>query len=89
MHGVCFSEKKNWLQRQFSGRKSQDYDSSNGVDPYAATVAAAAFAINTLDESGTPGTPLTTIKSKKEGKAILIEEDGRASKRLPGKESRA
>ncbi|XP_059448494.1 remorin 1.4-like [Corylus avellana] len=79
-----FKEKKNWLQRQFSGRKSQDYDSSNGVDPYAATVAAAAFAINALDE---PGTPLTTIKSKKEGKAILIEEDGRASKRLPGETS--
>jgi hypothetical protein len=86
---VCFSEKKNWLQRQFSGRKSQDYDSSNGVDSYAATVAAAAFAINTLDEPGIPGTPLATTKSKKEGKAILTEEAGRVSKRFPGKESRA
>jgi hypothetical protein len=52
-------------------------------------VAAAAFSINTLDEPGIPGTPLTTIKSKKDGEAILTEEAGRVSKRFPGNESRA
>jgi hypothetical protein len=81
---VCFSEKKNWLQRQFSGKKSQDYDSSNGVEYAATVIAAAAFAINTLDEPGIPD-------QKKDDKAILTQEagTGRVSKRFSGKESRS
>lgn len=77
---ACFSEKKNWFQRQFSRQKSQDYDSSSGVE-YAAKVAAAAFAINTLDEPGSP-------HQKKEDKIIFTQEAGGVSKRFSGKENR-
>ncbi|KAF7123175.1 hypothetical protein RHSIM_Rhsim12G0076400 [Rhododendron simsii] len=81
-----------WLRRQFS-RQSQDFDSSNGIE-YAAAVAAAAYAINLLEElsiaeqrrkSEGADTSLTKIKSRTEDTSTRVPEagySGRISRQL-------
>ncbi|CAN4122105.1 unnamed protein product [Withania somnifera] len=78
-----------WLHRQFIRTMSRDYDSSDSVD-YPAAVAAAAYAVKSIDEkseydhrrTNTGGDkPLTKIKSK--GKDI--DEASKSSSKLPDK----
>ncbi|KAM3706862.1 hypothetical protein ACJW31_03G183500 [Castanea mollissima] len=97
-HTQSFKEKKksqNWFQRQFNRQMSQDYDSSNMLD-HATAVAAATFAIATLEEPGIPDQKKTTErpetsfirgKSKKEDTTRSALEPGRASKRFSGETS--
>ncbi|XP_058193651.1 remorin 1.4 isoform X2 [Rhododendron vialii] len=85
-----------WLRRQFSRQTSQDFDSSNGCE-YAAAVAAAAYAINLLEEfsiaeqkrkSEGADTSLTKIKSRTEDTSTRVREtgySGRISRRLSDK----
>lgn len=95
---MCFAENKksrNWFKRQFSSQMGEDYDSNNGID-HATAVAAAAFAIRTLEEPGSPDQKKsreqpqaywTSDKSKKEDKTIFAQEPGRSvSKRFSGKD---
>lgn len=96
---VCFTEKKksqNWFQRQFNRQMSQDYDSSSMID-HATAVAAATFAIATLEEPGIldqkktterPETSFIRGKSKKEDTTHSALESGRASKRFSGKDAK-
>lgn len=72
---------------------SRDYDSSNG-DEQGIAVAAAAYAICSLEEFGTPdqkqktkepGTSTVATKSKKEDGIISIPDYGKDSKRFSGK----
>ncbi|KAI8527524.1 hypothetical protein RHMOL_Rhmol12G0082500 [Rhododendron molle] len=93
---VHFAEKKKsqtWLQRQFLRQTSQDFDSSNGEE-YAAAVAAAAYAINLLEESSIAeqkrksegaDTSLTKIKSGTEDTSTRVPEAGRLSRWLSDK----
>ncbi|KAG5521383.1 hypothetical protein RHGRI_033823 [Rhododendron griersonianum] len=85
-----------WLRRQFSRQTSQDFDSSNGIE-YAAAVAAAAYAINLLEELSIAeqkrkgegaDTSLTKIKSRTEDTSTRVPEagySGRISRRLSDK----
>lgn len=83
---VHFAERKKsqtWLRRQFSRQTSQDFDSSNG-DEYAAAVAAAAYAINLLEELS-----VAEQRRKSEGadtSLTRVQEAGRISRRLSGKD---
>ncbi|XP_043703923.1 remorin 4.1-like [Telopea speciosissima] len=43
-------KQQNWFQKQFSRQSSRDYDPSDGGE-YATAIAAAAFAINSLEEA--------------------------------------
>ncbi|XP_021807520.1 uncharacterized protein At3g61260-like isoform X1 [Prunus avium] len=91
----AFKEKRkpqNWFQRQLSGKMSQDYDSNKAIE-HATAVAAAAYAIKSIEDSAIsdqkktsnePKTSLVRIKSKKEEKAISKPEPGRVSKLFPG-----
>ncbi|XP_024021510.1 remorin isoform X2 [Morus notabilis] len=93
-----FKDKKkeqNWFQRKFSRQMSRDYDSSNG-DEQGIAVAAAAYAISSLEEFGTPdqkqrtkepGTSTVATKSKKEDGIISIPDSGKDSKRFSGESS--
>ena len=72
---------------------SRDYDSSYG-DEQAIAVAAAAYAISSLNEQGLPDqkkakdepkTSTVTIKGKKEDTKISIPDHGRASRKVTGK----
>lgn len=87
----------NWLHRQFIRTMSRDYDSSDSVD-YPAAVAAAAFAVKSIEEKSEydhrrthsrADKPLTKIKSKAEDIAKKPEKlSGEASKpssKLPDK----
>ncbi|CAL8994646.1 unnamed protein product, partial [Prunus brigantina] len=90
-----FKEKRkpqNWFQRQLSGKMSQDYDSNKAIE-HATAVAAAAYAIKSIEDSAIsdqkktgnePKTSLVRIKSKKEETAISKLEPGRVSKLFPG-----
>ncbi|XP_016647756.1 PREDICTED: remorin isoform X2 [Prunus mume] len=90
-----FKEKRkpqNWFQRQLSGKMSQDYDSNKAIE-HATAVAAAAYAIKSIEDSAIsdqkktgnePKTSLVRIKSKKEETAISKPEPGRVSKLFPG-----
>ncbi|KAK7407411.1 hypothetical protein VNO78_09314 [Psophocarpus tetragonolobus] len=75
---------QNWFRKQFARKRSGDYDSRE-MD-HAATVAAAAFAINLQDvsESETPEASLTKTKSKVDGTKPPIPLLRSASKRLSG-----
>lgn len=96
---VCVAEKKkgqNWFQRQFSRQMSREFDASNGMEQ-ATAVAAAAYAINSLKESGIldlecrtekPETSVIKIKSKQEDKTVSIPETGRVFNRFSGKRCR-
>ncbi|KAK9935060.1 hypothetical protein M0R45_022175 [Rubus argutus] len=91
-----FKEKKktqNWFQRRFSGQMSQDYDSDVTIE-HATAVAAAAFAIKSIEESSISDKKSTgnetdysgvKIKSKKEETTISKPEHGRLSKLFSGK----
>ncbi|OVA00745.1 Remorin [Macleaya cordata] len=85
-------ERKNWFQRQFSGQMNEDKDSSD--IEFATMIAAAAFAINSLEEAGPQEqkkmgegleNPLTS-KSRKEESSIVQTDPGRVSRRFSGKE---
>ncbi|XP_057948756.1 remorin-like [Malania oleifera] len=89
-------KKKNqsWLRKSFSRQRGQD-DDSKEIE-YATAVAAAAFAINSLEESGipiqkktseVPETSKAKVKSKKEDTAIAIPEPGKVSRRFSGETS--
>lgn len=73
-----FAEKnkgQNWFQRQYSRKMSHDYSSDGGIEQ-AAAVAASAYVIDSMEESGKqdkkhareepPGISLIPIKSRKE-----------------------
>ncbi|KAL5759405.1 hypothetical protein ACOSQ2_018243 [Xanthoceras sorbifolium] len=89
------TEKKraqNWFRRQFSRNMSQDYDSENQME-HVTAVAAAAYAINSLEDSVKPDQKKTSaapesfssrVKSKKEDTPIQVPEPGRVSKRFSG-----
>lgn len=84
-----FVEKKrspSWLRQQFSQHMSHDYDSRDDVE-HAAAVAAAAYAINSQEESiisdqkktgEGPEPPFTKTKT------ISIQTPGGVSKRFSG-----
>lgn len=87
---------QSWLKRQFSRHMSRDVESSDGGE-YVAAVAAAAFAIITLEEDGTEKASLTKMRSKEEHNIIIehgeetkmksnnedaMVEPGKVSKRL-------
>ncbi|KAM5567336.1 uncharacterized protein ABKV19_015431 [Rosa sericea] len=90
-----FKEKKktqNWFQRRFSGQMSQDYDSIVEIE-HATAVAAAAFAVKSIEElavsdkkrtGGETSDSLVKIKSKKEETTISKPEPGRLSKLFSG-----
>ncbi|XP_061994930.1 uncharacterized protein At3g61260-like isoform X2 [Rosa rugosa] len=90
-----FKEKKktqNWFQRRFSGQMSQDYDSIVEIE-HATAVAAAAFAVKSIEESAVSdkkrtgdetSDSLVKIKSKKEETTISKPEPGRLSKLFSG-----
>ncbi|XP_030956613.1 remorin 1.4-like [Quercus lobata] len=92
------TEKKksqNWFQRLFNRQMSQDYDSSNIIE-HVTAVAAATFAIATLEEpdipdqkktSERPETSFIRSKSNKEDTTRSALEPGRASKRFSGETS--
>ena len=94
-----FTEKKksqNWFQRLFNRQMSQDYDSSNIIE-HVTAVAAATFAIATLEEpdipdqkktSERPETSFIRSKSNKEDTTRSALEPGRASKRFSGKDAK-
>ena len=94
-----FTEKKksqNWFQRLFNRQMSQDYDSSNIIE-HVTAVAAATFAITTLEEpdipdqkkmSERPETSFIRSKSNKEDTTRSALEPGRASKRFSGKDAK-
>ncbi|XAR65250.1 hypothetical protein NMG60_11009302 [Bertholletia excelsa] len=92
---VSFSEQKktqNWFQRQFSRQTSQDYGLTS--EEHAAAVAAAAFAINSLEElnteeSGQADVPLTKEKSRKADTTRMPSETGKRSRRFSGEPSKA
>ncbi|KAJ7943378.1 Remorin like [Quillaja saponaria] len=87
---------QNWFQRQFSRKMSQDYDSSSGIE-HATAVAAAAFAINLLEDSEVPvqkvrevsETSLTKSKSRMDDTKITTPQPGGVSRRFsdPGETS--
>lgn len=93
---LSFADKRrsqSWLRRQFSRQMSQDYDSSTGGE-YPIAVAAAAFAIKSLEETkmrdgrkGNPDTPITKIK-KKDDKARVPEPRAKAIKFAGGLQRR-
>ncbi|KAJ0037478.1 hypothetical protein Pint_23535 [Pistacia integerrima] len=73
---------QNWLQRQFSRQMSRGYDSNIQME-HAAAVAAAAYAINSLEESRIPCQKKTTegpfafltrLSSKKEDAPMSVQE---------------
>ncbi|KAJ0095903.1 hypothetical protein Patl1_16730 [Pistacia atlantica] len=73
---------QNWLQRQFSRQMSRGYDSNIQME-HAAAVAAAAYAINSLEESRIPCQKKTTegpfafltrLSSKKEDAPMSVPE---------------
>ncbi|KAJ7953885.1 Remorin like [Quillaja saponaria] len=82
---------QNWFQRQFSRKTSQNYDSGSGIE-HVTAVAAAAFAINQLEDSEistqkireVPGTSLTRSKSKMDDTKISTPQPGGVSKRFSG-----
>ncbi|MCD9641834.1 hypothetical protein HAX54_028288 [Datura stramonium] len=86
-----------WLHRQFIRTMSRDYDSSDSID-YPAAVAAAAFAVKSIEEKSEydhrrthsgADKPLTRIKSKAEDIAKkpekLSDEASKQSSKLPDK----
>ncbi|XP_042517429.1 remorin 1.4-like [Macadamia integrifolia] len=89
-------KQQNWFRRQFSRETSRDYGTSDDGE-YATAIAAAAFAINSLEEAelvdkkkireGLEKFP-TRSNSKKEG-AALQPDAGRISRRFTGKQSKA
>ncbi|KAL5553681.1 hypothetical protein UlMin_041082 [Ulmus minor] len=84
---VSFKEKKkgqNWFRRQFSRQMSQDYDSNNGEIEHSVAIAAAAFAITSLDESSTPAKKLP--KEDPSSSAITIK--GKREETDPGRVSK-
>ncbi|KAG5237213.1 remorin [Salix suchowensis] len=85
---------QNWFRRQFSGQMNQDYDANRTGQ--ATAVAAAAYAITSLNASSIPEqkkmskgpeTSLTQTDSKRDGLTDLISESGSTSKRFSGKGS--
>ncbi|KAK3222900.1 hypothetical protein Dsin_009925 [Dipteronia sinensis] len=87
------TEKKraqNWFRRQFSRNMSRDYDSEYQME-HVTAVAAAAYAIKSLQDSSMPDQKntseapesfLTRLRSKKEDAPIQAREPGGVSKRL-------
>ncbi|XP_044491081.1 uncharacterized protein LOC123215089 isoform X2 [Mangifera indica] len=73
---------QNWLQRLFSRQLSHDYDPNVQIE-HAAAVAATAYAIKSMEESGIPEQKkkseglfpfLTKLRSKKEDATIPVQE---------------
>lgn len=85
---------QNWIRRQFSRQTSRDYDSGEGGD-YTTAIAAAAFAINSLEElskqeekgSESPEMLLTKIKTKKEDTPVSIPGPAKVPKQFSGEAS--
>ncbi|XP_026386366.1 uncharacterized protein LOC113281756 isoform X1 [Papaver somniferum] len=83
-------DRKNWFQRQFSGQMNPDKESSESIE-FATVVAAAAFAVSSLDEAAMHDQKKTglekasTNKKRKEENRIVLAEQGQ-SRRFTGKE---
>ncbi|KAF8389751.1 hypothetical protein HHK36_024270 [Tetracentron sinense] len=96
---LFFAERKkaqNRFLRMFSGLMSRDYDSSDGSE-FATLIAAAAFAINSLEEADSQNqknmsedlvTSLTKVKSRKEDSITRLPDTGRVSRRFSGKDEK-
>ncbi|RVW42121.1 hypothetical protein CK203_085758 [Vitis vinifera] len=94
---VDFAERKglSWLSRQFASRMSRGHDLENDSE-YATAVAAAAYAVHSLEETRIPDqkkksegpepSPTRAI-SKKEGTTSAVLDPGRSSRRLSGEAS--
>ncbi|KAJ4975750.1 hypothetical protein NE237_000856 [Protea cynaroides] len=89
-------KQQNWFRRQFSGQMRRDYDSSDDGQ-YATVIAAAAYAINSLEEAKLADKKkiregsenfLTKAKGKKEEAAFGQRDTGRISRRFTRKESK-
>ncbi|MCL7046731.1 hypothetical protein MKW94_023172 [Papaver nudicaule] len=84
-------ERKNWFQRQLSGQMNPDKETSESME-FAATVAAAAFAVNSLEEAAMQEQKkiglekALTNKKRKEENRIVLADPGRHSRRFTGKE---
>ncbi|KAF6171729.1 hypothetical protein GIB67_007250, partial [Kingdonia uniflora] len=83
----------NWLERQFSGRIFQDND-LNDSSEYATVIAAAAFAVKSLEEQNQNKTTddtvngLTKSRTRKDNSNIGLPDPGRISRRFSGKEAK-
>ncbi|XWS47966.1 hypothetical protein CRYUN_Cryun13aG0031300 [Craigia yunnanensis] len=72
------SRKQNWFQKQFSTRNNQDNRPKEGA--YEAAVAAAAFAIQSLEEAKT--TKLKSESRKDNGRNGMLHSNGKTSQFL-------
>ncbi|KAI3970845.1 hypothetical protein MKX01_024492 [Papaver californicum] len=78
-----FRERKNWFRRQFSGQMIPDKESSESIE-FATVVAAAAFAVNSLDEAAMQDQKkiglekALTNKKRKEENRIVLADPGRS-----------
>ncbi|XP_021287048.1 uncharacterized protein LOC110418597 isoform X2 [Herrania umbratica] len=77
------SRKQNWFQRQFSGRNSQSNHPKEGA--HEAAVAAAAFAIQSLQEA--KATKLKSESRKDSGRNAMLHSNGTTSQ-LPYKKTK-
>lgn len=85
-------KKKSWFNRQFSGQMIQEYNFSDSPE-YPAAVAAAAYAIKSIEDLGIEAQKrenaaskiLTNIGSKSEDKSTRVREPRADSKKVSGK----
>lgn len=98
-----FSERKglSWLKKQFTSRMSRGDESNDYAnDPeYATAVAAAAYAIKSLEDIRIPdqkeksqapeAAPTRTMSKKEATTSAAIPDPGRASRRFSGKNAKS